>query len=135
MEIKVKQGWFSIALQFVMIFLLIVINFRIPNLLQTQDLYIICTTPKNNPGEVTLNIYNSGNYISNGTISLNLLIDGVYAYDDVKGFVGSLSPNSGKNYEFKFNKEIPSYYNYTIFIRIESNGRTKEQTTVANWYP
>ena len=134
MEIKEKQGWISITLQFVAIVLLIAINLRIPNLLQTSDLFIICTTPKNNPGEVSLNIYNGGNYISNGTISMNLIINGVYAFGDVKGYTGSLSPNTGKNYEFKFNERINSYYNYSIYIRIEADGRTKELTTEANWY-
>jgi hypothetical protein len=134
MEIKVKQGWISIVLQIFSIILLILISVQIPNLLQKSDLFLICDTPKSNPGKVILTVYNDGNYISNGTISMNLLINGMYAYDAVKGYMGSLSPNSGKDYEFKFNKEIPYYYNYTIYIRIEADDRIKEITKEANWY-
>jgi hypothetical protein len=140
-KIPIKQGWISIRLQkiaimlqVVSIVLLIFINIQIPNLLKTSDLVLICNTPQNNPGKVILTVYNNGNYVSNGTISIHLLKNGIYEIDTMNKSMGSLSPNAGKNYEFKFSQPVYSSTNYSIYIRVDSGGRITELTVEAHWY-
>ena len=134
MKTEIKQGYISIGLQIASVVILILISIQIPNLLQNPDLFLSCDTPENNPGMVTVHIFNYGDYISNGTITLLLLKNGVYKLDELEGYIGSLSHNAGKNYEFEFNEFISPSTNYSIYIRVDADSRSKDLTEKAYWY-
>ena len=85
-------------------------------------------------GEISLHIYNTGDFIHNGTIYLTLLERGIYKVDELHRYTGILSHNAGHTYNFKFNSSrIKPGINYTVHIRVEADGRVSTSEIQGQW--
>jgi len=110
--------------------ILIFIYFKIPN---SSDL-ILMPQFGNEPGEISLHIHNRGGFIHNGTIYLTLLENGIYKVNELHGYTGTLSPGAAHTYEFRFNPlQIKHGTNYTVYIRVEADGRVSTSTIEGQW--